>query len=299
MKKVLISGASGFLGSAVTADLRRKGYRVVRLVRSRSQVGEDAIFWDPEHRILDKDDLEGFDAIIHLSGENVANARWTEAKKQRIRNSRVFSTRLLCETVAEVKRPPQVLLCASAVGYYGDRDDTMLVEESPRGSGFLADVVVDWERATLVARARGIRVVNLRFGVVLGSRGGMLKRILTPFLWCLGGIIGKGKQYVSWIAIDDVLGVIDHVMHCKQLEGPVNAVSPNPVKNQTLTKILGKVLGRPTCLPMPAFLAKLLFGERAETLLLASTRVYPQKLLDSGYVFQLPDCEEALRVVTK
>jgi len=232
---------------------------------------------------------------VHLAGDNIASGRWTDAKKASIRDSRVQGTTVLCEALAQLVKPPKVLLCASAIGYYGDRGETIFREESPPGTGFLAEVCQAWEAATAPAVQRGIRVVRLRFGIVLSPTGGPLAKMLTPFRLGLGGVVGAGKQYMSWIALDDVLGVIQHALSTETLQGPVNVVAPQPVTNQEFTTTLGKVLRRPTRLSMPAFAARLIFGEMADALLLASTRVLPARLVASEYTFHYPALEEALQ----
>jgi hypothetical protein len=232
---------------------------------------------------------------VHLAGDNIASGRWTAVKKASIRTSRVQGTTVLCEALAQLVNPPKVLLSASAIGYYGDRGETTLREESPPGTDFLAEVCQAWEAATAPAVQRGIRVVRLRFGIVLSPAGGALAKMLTPFRLGLGGVVGTGKQYMSWITLDDVLGVIHHALNTETLQGPVNAVAPQPVTNQEFTSTLGKVLRRPTRLPLPAFAARLLFGEMADALLLASTRVVPARLVTSRYTFRHPALEEALQ----
>jgi uncharacterized protein (TIGR01777 family) len=240
-------------------------------------------------------DLDGVDALIHLAGENIAATRWNAATKKRIRDSRVEGTRVLCEGLAKLTRAPRVLLSASAVGYYGDRGDEILSEDSPSGSGFLAAVARDWEAATEPAAAAGIRVVRMRFGVILSPRGGALAQMLTPFRLGGGGRIGSGRQWWSWISIDDAASAIQHAIMTESLSGPVNGVAPNPVTNAEFTHTLGQVLGRPTLIPMPAFAARLALGEMADELLLASARVLPTKLLESHYRFQHPTLDVALR----
>ena len=290
--KILISGRSGLVGSALDPFLTTGGHEVAGL--SRSPSGPGRIHWDPRQGILNASDLEGFDAVVHLAGENIAQ-RWTAAQKARIRDSRVQGTKLLAESLAKLDRPPQTLVCASAIGYYGDRGDEVLTEESPAGSGFLPDVCKEWEAAADPARAKGIRVVHLRIGVILSPKGGALAKMLTPFKLGGGGVIASGKQYWSWVALDDVVGAIHHAVATESLAGPVNATSPNPVTNQEFTKTLGKVLGRPTILPMPAFAARLALGEMADDLLLASARVIPKRLQESHYTFRAPELEGALR----
>lgn len=292
---VLVSGASGFIGSALVPALTAGGHTVTRLVRSTPRPGRAEIPWNPAARSIGTPALEGLDAVVHLAGDNVASGRWTAAKKASIRDSRVQGTTVLCEALAQLVKPPKVLLCASAIGYYGDRGETILREESPPGTGFLAEVCQAWEAATAPAVQRGIRVVRLRFGIVLSPAGGPLAKMLTPFRLGLGGVIGAGKQYMSWIALDDVLGVIQHALSTETLQGPVNVVAPQPVTNQEFTATLGKVLQRPTRLSMPAFAARLIFGEMADALLLASTRVLPARLVASEYTFHHPALEEALQ----
>ena len=293
--KVLLSGASGLVGSALIPVLTGGGHQVVRLVRSQPSDEVSEVRWDPEAGDIAAAGLKGVEAAVHLAGESIAAGRWTAAKKARILESRVKGTRLLAETLAELKRPPKVLVSASAVGYYGDRGEETLREESASGSAFLSDVCRQWEAATEPAAAAGIRVVNLRFGVMLSSVGGALPRLLTPFKLGVGGRLGSGKQFMSWIAIDDVIGAILHALGTETLRGAVNAVAPEPVTNREFTRTLGRVLGRPTVFPMPAFAARLAFGQTADELLLASQRVEPAKLLASGYLFRFPDLEAALR----
>jgi uncharacterized protein (TIGR01777 family) len=291
---IVVTGASGLIGSALLPRLSADGHRVTRLVRSQPAPGEAAIRWDPEAGSLDAKSLEGIDAAVHLAGENIA-ARWTAEKKRRIRDSRVNGTRLLSDTLARLERPPQALVCASAIGYYGDRGDELLSEESPPGRGFLAEVCQAWEAAADAARHKGIRVVHLRFGVVLSPAGGALAKMLPPFRLGLGGPLGSGRQYMSWIAIDDAVGAIQHALATEALQGPANAAAPNPVRNREFTRALARVLRRPALVPMPAFAARLLFGEMADELLLASARVQPAKLLATGYTFRYPELEGALR----
>jgi len=292
--KVLVTGSTGLIGSALVPFLRAGGHEVVRLVRAPLRVEERVVLWDPEAGKIEPSELEGLDAVVHLAGESIAG-RWTAEKKARIRESRVRGTRFLCETLARLERPPTVLVSASAIGYYGDRGDELLREESPPGRGFLADVATQWEAATEPAAQRGLRVVLLRFGIVLSPRGGALAQMLPPFRLGLGGPIGSGQQYWSWIAIDDVVRAIQHALLTETLRGPVNVVSPDPVRNREFVRALGRVLGRPTLLPMPAAAVRLLFGQMGEELLLASQRVEPIRLLASGFVFQYPDLEGALR----
>jgi uncharacterized protein (TIGR01777 family) len=294
--KVLISGSTGLVGSALCSALTTSGHEITRLVRESPRSRQPEISWDLDQGKVDSSKLEGFDGVVHLAGENIAAGRWTDKQKQRIRNSRVKSTQLLCETLAKLKDKPKVLVCASAIGYYGDRGDEVVDEASPPGSNmFLVDVCKEWEAATEPARAAGIRVINLRFGVVLSPNGGALAKMLMPFKLGAGGVIGDGKQYMSWIALDDAVGAIQHCLATDTLSGPVNAVGPQAVTNREFTKTLGKVLSRPTIFPMPAAVARLAFGQMADELLLASTHVRPTKLLESTYVFRYPQLEGALR----
>ncbi|MDG2305052.1 MAG: TIGR01777 family oxidoreductase [Candidatus Binatia bacterium] len=289
--KVLISGASGLMGRNLVRSLTEAGHEVLRLVRAADSVG---IPWDPRGGELDRSPLEGFDAVVHLAGESIAEGRWTVEKKKRIRDSRIEGTNLLARSLSELDQPPKVLVCASAVGFYGDRGEEILDESAPPGVGFLAEVCREWEAAADPAREKGIRVVHLRFGVVLSGEGGALAKMLLPFRLGLGGILGDGSQYMSWIALDDAVGIVLHAISHEDLRGAVNAVSPNPVTNREYTKTLGGVLRRPTVIPLPSFGARLAFGEMADELLLASVRVSPKRLLETGYDFRFAELEEAL-----
>ena len=294
--KVLISGSTGLIGSALFSSLEDRGHEVNRLVRKEPK-GSNEIFWDPKNGKLDCSTIEGFDGVVHLAGENVGNGRWTQTKKEKIRQSRIQGTTLLSQSLSQCSIPPRVLVCASAIGFYGDRGEENLDETSSSGFGFLPEVCEQWERSTQPANDKGIRVVKLRIGVVLSSEGGALKKMLFPFKMGGGGILGNGKQYFSWITLGDVVGAICHALQSEQLKGPVNAVSPNPVSNREFTKTLGKVLHRPTVLPIPAFAAKLAFGQMADELLLASTKVNPKALQESGFHFRDPKIEGALKNV--
>lgn len=299
--RILVSGARGLVGSALVPLLAAGGHRVVRLVRTESadaqtSIRDDAqVVWNPQAGDVHPDAFEGFDAVIHLAGENIASGRWTDGRKRRIRDSRVVGTRRLCKVLAQCARPPKVFLCASAIGYYGDRGDEVLTEQSAPGTGFLADVCREWEAAVEPLATAGPRIVRLRIGVVLSPGGGALKKMLLPFRLGLGGVIGDGTQYLSWIALDDVAGVIRHALETDSVSGPVNVVSPEPVTNRDYTRTLGKVVARPTMLPLPAFAARLALGEAADALLLASTRVEPARLTQTGYTFRYPLLEGALR----
>jgi uncharacterized protein (TIGR01777 family) len=294
--RVAITGSTGLVGSVAVSVLSAAGHEVIRVVRRVPAPGEKAVRWDPVKGEIDAAGLEGLDAVVHLAGENVGSGRWTAARKAAIRDSRVNGTRLLCDTLAGLVRPPKTLVCASAVGYYGDRGEVLLTEESPPGAGFLAGVCREWEAASAPAGAKGIRVVTLRIGVVLSPNGGALSRMLPPFRAGLGGVIGGGRQYVGWIALDDLPGIILHALQCGDLSGPVNAVAPRPVTSREFTEALGKVLSRPTPLPVPAFALRIAVGgEMADALLLASTRVIPRRLEETGYHFRYPELGGALR----
>jgi hypothetical protein len=294
---VLVSGATGLIGSALAPFLSTLGHDVRRLVRSGPAKGGNEVFWDPARGTIDAGALDGLDAVVHLAGENIAGGRWTEKQKGRIRDSRVQGTRLLCQTLAGLKQPPRTLICASAIGYYGDRGDELLAENSTSGANFLAEVCRQWEQAAEPAVKAGLRVVHLRFGVVLSAGGGALAKMLLPLRLGVGGRIGSGRQYMSWITLDDAVGAIGHALITDSLRGPVNAVTPHPVTNLEFTKTLGKVLSRPTILPLPAAAARLVLGQMADELLLASARVVPTRLLESGYAFRFPQLEPALRHV--
>jgi uncharacterized protein (TIGR01777 family) len=291
---VLVTGSSGLIGSEICSFLTKSKHRVLRMVR-RSPLEADEISWNPSSGTLDRSALEGLDAVVHLAGENIGSGRWTAKKKLRIRESRVQGTRLLCQSLAQLFDPPEVLVSVSAIGYYGDRGVEQLDEESSPGKGFLPETCREWESATEPAAVRGIRVVILRIGMVLSSAGGALALMLPIYRLGIGGRIGNGRQYISWIAIDDVVGAINYAINRKRLQGPVNAVSPNPETNLAFTQTLSRVLSRPAMFALPAFAARFALGEMADELLLSSSRVMPAKLLKSGYAFAFPRLEGALR----
>jgi len=292
--RILLTGASGLIGRALQVLLRDQGHEVVCLTRSQRPTTSGLIWWNPYAGQLPPESVDSFDAVVHLAGESIMG-RWTAAKKARILESRVKGTRLLCETLAGSGKRPKVLISASAIGYYGDRADRVLDERSPAGSLFLSEVAQAWERATEAAQRSGIRVVNLRIGFVLNRAGGGLAAMLLPFRLGLGGRVGTGRQYMSWIAIDDLVGAISHALCTVSLRGPVNAVAPHPVTNREFTRTLGQLLHRPTIFPLPAFAVRLALGQMGQELLLASTRVEPAALVASGYKFRFPEVESALR----
>jgi len=291
--KMLITGSSGLIGSALIPFLEKKKKEVYRLVRSGESLLTNEILWDLQRGKIDPSLLEGMDVVIHLAGENVMG-RWSKAKKERIRESRIKGTQLLCQALCQLERPPSTLICASAIGYYGDRGDEILTEQSGKGKGFLADLCEEWEQATRSVVQQGVRVVHLRLGMVLSSQGGVFKKMLPLFKWGLGGKIGSGSQYVSWIAIDDLLSMIEYAIDQEWLAGPLNAVSPSPVTNAEWTRTWGDLLHCPLFFFMPSFMVKVIFGESGEELLLSSQRVQPKKLQEHGFQFQYPHLKEAL-----
>jgi uncharacterized protein (TIGR01777 family) len=292
---IAITGSSGLVGTALADALEIDGHVVCRLVRRPVRDADREIRWDPAAGTIESAKLGSIDAIVHLAGENLAAQRWTEAAKKRIRDSRIKSTRLLCETLAGLASKPSVLVSASAVGYYGDRGEEPVDESSPPGRGFLSELCQQWEAETHPARDADVRVVNLRLGVVLSPHGGALAKMLTPFKLGLGGVIGSGRQYLSWITLDDAVRVIQFSLCAAAVCGPVNTVAPQPATNREFTKTLGRVLGRPTILPMPAFAARLAFGEMADEMLLSGVRVEPQALRSAGFEFRHPELEPALQ----
>ena len=292
--KVLVSGSTGFIGSALVPFLQGRGHEVTRLVRQTPGPGVPHALWDPLAGTIDSRRLAGTEAAIHLAGENIGDRRWNSAQKRRIRDSRTSGTRLLSETLAALDPRPKTLVYASAKDYYGDRGEEWLNEEAPRGDDFLSQVVDEWEKAADPAVQAGIRVVNLRFGMVLGPNGGGLAKMLLPFRLGLGGRLGSGKQYLSWVALEDLLGAADHSLTTQGLSGPVNLAAPGAVTNAEFTRTLGRVLSRPALFPVPAFLLRVIFGEITD-ILLASVRLDPTKLQSTGFTFKYPKLEEALR----
>jgi uncharacterized protein len=293
-KKILISGSHGLVGSALVKLLTTEGHDVVRLVR-HGGAGSSEIEWDPEKGSIDSARLEGVEAVVHLAGENIASRRWTSEKKRAIFESRVKGTTVLSETLAQLKQPPNVFVSASAIGYYGNRGDELLNENSSPGDDFLAHVCREWEKATTPAAEKGIRTVLTRFGIILDANGGALAKMLTPFRMGIGGRIGSGKQWMSWVALEDVVSAIRFVIYDGFVNGPVNVVAPFPVTNAEFTKTLGRVLSRPTLFPIPAFGVRLAFGEMGDALLLSSQRVEPGVLLARGYHTSFARLEPSLK----
>jgi len=295
---VVVTGASGLIGTKLVAALEADGKRVLRAVR-RDARSDRELSWDPTTGTIDRDKLKsisaGLDAVIHLAGANIAGKRWTDKYKQQLIDSRVDGTTLIARTLASLDRKPRVFACASAIGYYGDRGHEQLDESAACGDSFLPELCMQWEHASQPARDAGIRTANMRIGVVLSPEGGGLKKMLLPFKLGGGGILGNGQQFFSWITLGDVVRAIQFVVANESLVGPVNLVSPNPVTNREFTKTLGRVLSRPTVLPMPAFAARLLFGDMADELLLGSARVVPSVLTNAGFSYQHAQLEPALR----
>ena len=291
--KVLISGSSGLVGKALAKSLTNDGHEVLRLVRRKPATAAE-IEWHPNHGGLDAERLQGIDAVVHLAGESIASGRWTDEKKRAIRESRVKGTSLLAESLAQASTPPSVFISASAIGYYGNRGDELLTETSRPGDDFLAGVCIEWENATKPAVENGIRTVNARFGIILDETEGALAKMLTPFRMGIGGRVGDGRQWMSWVALDDVVNAAKFLITDTSTRGPVNFVSPSPVTNAEFTKTLGRVLSRPTFFPVPEFAARLAFGEMADALLLASQRVKPAVLEEKGFKFGWPTLESAL-----
>jgi len=292
--KVLVSGSTGFLGSALVEFLKRQDHEVVRLVRQKAGTPEQEVVWQPNRGELDVTALQGLEAAIHLAGENLFSLRWTADKKQRIRDSRVNGTKLLSSALAELDPKPRVLISASAIGFYGDRGDEVLDEDSLPADSFLANVCRDWEAATGAAKDAGIRVVNLRLGVVLHTKGGALKTMLPAFRLGAGGVVGPGTQYFSWIEREDCFNAMQFCLLHEELAGPVNATAPNPVTNREFTQTLSEELKRPARIPVPAGGVKLLFGQMGEEMLLASARVVPKRLKEHGFEFRFGHVQPAL-----
>jgi uncharacterized protein len=292
--KIVVTGANGLVGSALCSFLKAKQHEVVKLGRGGA-AAQGGFKWDPDTGLIERECMEGSHAVVHLAGESVAQ-RWSKEAKAKIMESRKKGTRLLAETLSALKSPPSVFVSASAIGFYGERGSEPLTEESAPGQGFLAEVCKVWEQEAAAASKNGIRTVNLRIGVVLSRKGGALAKMLPPFLLGLGGVLGSGQQYMSWISLSDLVEAIYFVICNESMSGPVNAVSPNPVTNSEFTAVLGRALGRPTLFPVPALGAKLLFGQMAEEMLLSGAKVLPRRLEVSGFKFAYPSIDSALKL---
>jgi uncharacterized protein (TIGR01777 family) len=296
ISRILVSGVSGPIGTALLPSLKTRGYEIIRLVRGTA-TADHQIAWDPGRPIA-PETVSGFDAVVHLAGESIVG-RWTVEKRGKIRDSRVAGTTALAAALAQAKDKPHVFACSSAIGFYGDRGSEVLNEESAPGTGFLPDVCIEWEAATKAAVHAGIRTVQMRTGIVLSPKGGALGKMLTPFKMGVGGKIGDGQQWMSWIDVQDMVGAIHHVLKSDLLQGPVNLVAPRPVTNEEFTKTLASVLSRPAIFPVPAFVVKTAFGEMGETLLLGSQRVEPTQLVMSGYPFRFSSLRASLENLLK
>ena len=291
--KILISGSHGFIGSAVHAHLRLQGHSLLRLIRPTQVAHSDEVFWNPIEKFIERGKMTGVDAVIHLAGENLFG-RWNDKKKQAIYDSRVLHTAFLAQTLAEMDPKPKTLICASAIGYYGDRGEHDCIESAAAGEGFLPDICKDWEEATVPASNAGVRVVNLRFGVVLGKEGGSLAKMLPAFKMGMGGPLGDGQQWASWISILDAVRAVEFALSHPALKGPVNVVSPHPVRNKEFAHALGHALHRPEVVPIPKRMLHFMFGEMADETVLASTKVLPHKLQMEEFQFEHPDLHTAL-----
>jgi len=292
--KILLSGSSGLVGSELMNFLSDNGHQIFNLIRQEDSKNTTSIYWNYDNKIIDLKRLENIDCVIHLAGENISAKRWSDKQKQKILDSRIKSTNFLIESLSKLDHKPHTFICASAVGFYGNRGEETLTEKSEKGIGFLSDVCAKWERCTDIVKESGMRVVNLRFGVIMSEKGGALKKMITPFNFGLGGKIGSGNQYISWISLEDTIRSINFCLHNEQINESINIVSPNPVTNNELTKTLGRYLKRPTFFPLPAFAAKIILGEMADELLLASTRVEPKILLLNEFEFKHNKIEDFL-----
>ena len=295
--KILITGASGLIGSALSAYLSGKGHLIGELRRGKGDGRKP--YWDIDNGVVDLAEFGEPEAIVHLGGQSIADGRWNESKKRLILDSRVNSTELMVKTIGQMTTKPSVFICASAIGFYGNRGEEVMDEQSLHGNDFVSEIAMKWEKASQQASDFGVRVVNIRTGMVLSPNGGALAKMLLPFKLGLGGIIGSGTQHVSWISIDDMIKAIEFLLLQQSAVGPVNLVSPNPVTNRQYTKALGKALGRWTVFPMPAFVARLAFGDMADELLLSSTRVAPTTLLEMGFEFTHEQIDDALTHLLK
>lgn len=296
--KILITGASGLIGSTLRSSLEERGHKLL-LASRKEPTKPNQIKWTIDHGFAEPERLEGVDAVVHLAGESISALRWSEEKKRAIRDSRVFGTRSVVEAMAKMERKPKVFIAGSATGIYGDRGDEEMTEASRPGDTFLSEVCKEWEAESLKAEELGIRTVLLRTGIVLAKDGGALATMLTPFKLGVGGVVGSGRQYMSWVSLDDEVGAIVFALEHEEIHGPLNVVAPNPVTNQEFTKTLGDVLYRPTILPLPTFAVDLIFGEMGDALLLDSTRVVPKRLIDAGYEFKYTNLKPALENALK
>jgi len=301
--KIIVSGASGLVGAALTQSLRDQGHMVLHLVRKPArapkEVSSTEIRWDPLSAQVDVPALEGANAVVHLSGANISEGRWTPARKDVLRSSRIDSTRVLVDSLARLRQKPQVLVSASAVGYYGNRGDEVLAESAGPGSDFLSLLARDWEAEAMRAAQSGMRTVILRFGVILSAQGGALPEMIRPFKFGAGGRLGSGRQWMSWVALEDAIGIIQSSIANPEWNGPINAVAPKPVRNAEFAEMVGRILHRPARLSAPAFLLRLALGEMADALLLSSQRAIPERLLQSGYSFRFADLEAAIRMMLR
>lgn len=300
--KIIVSGASGLIGSALTRASRAEGHDVwhlVRRARSEGSLAPHEIRWDPPSAQVDVPALEAADAVVHLSGASISDGRWTEARKQALRSSRIDSTRVLVDSLMRLRQPPKGFVCASAIGYYGNRGDEMLTESSEPGWDFLSLLVRDWEAEANRAAQAGIRTAILRFGVILSAEGGALPQMIRPFKLGVGGRIGSGRQWMSWIALEDVIRIIQRAIADATLHGPVNVVAPEPIRNADFAQIVGRVLHRPALVRAPKFALRLVLGEMADALVLGSQRVLPEQLLQANFEFRYKDLESALRALLR
>jgi len=293
--RIVISGGSGLVGSAATAALRADGHNVGHLVRPGGALKAGDVSWDPMGATVDIAGLEGAEAVIHLGGAGIADGRWTGERMKLIRSSRIDTTRVLVDSLARLKQKPRAFIVASAIGYYGNCGDEILTESSANGTNFLALLCRDWEAESRRAAALGMRTAILRSGIILSGKGGALPKMLTPFKLGVGGRLGSGQQWMSWIAIEDVIGIIRYALTNEQISGPVNVVAPAPVRNEEFTRLLAGMLHRPAILPAPAFALRLALGDMADEMLLASQRVQPERLLSAGFSFRFQILEPALR----
>ncbi len=294
---ILVTGASGLIGSALLPYLLNKGHSVIKLEREKSPVS--GLFWDPGNNIIELRNNKSFDAVIHLAGENVGDGRWTKKKKERIVSSRINGTSLISETIARLDPKPKIMLSASGIGFYGDQGNRIITENDSAGKGFLSDVCLKWEAATKPAKEAGIRVVYLRIAPVLSLKGGIIKKLLPVFKLGCGASMGPGTQYLSWIVMSDLMDAVDFILHNNTIEGPVNLCTPNPVTNFQFAKTLGRVVSRPVIFNLPSTVLKTIFGEMAKEELLFSTRAVPDRLINSNFEFTFPEVEKGLRNILK